>query len=357
MVNNIQNFPEVSVHLIVRNGEKYVGKCLEALKAQTYSRIKVGIFDNASNDATLDIAKKVYPEAVIIKFDRNYVLGGGFNRSLYYTKSPYVIGLSVDILMAPDFVEKAVEALEKNKNMGVLQAKILRWEYDINKKSDIIDTTGMQIFKSRRIINRGHGEKDIGQYNRAEEIFCYEGAVPFFRREALEDMKMEKFKPFYAPYSDAPDRARYPYEYLDEDFIWYADEVDLGWRMRLFGWGTWYEPKVRAWHDRQTTHKLSGSYKNFIKHRKTVPAFKRKLDFQNQRLSFVKNDFGVNMLLCIPWFLKRELFLFAYMLIWERGSLGAYLNLFRMLPKMLKKRRFIMKKNTVSASQMRKWFE
>ncbi|MEX2145343.1 MAG: glycosyltransferase family 2 protein [Candidatus Spechtbacterales bacterium] len=349
--------PEVSVHLIVHNGEKYIGKCLEALKAQTYPNIKFRVFDNASTDATLSIAKNIFADIEIIKFDKNYILGGGFNRSLYYTDSVYVVGLSVDIIMAPDFIERACGAMEKNKKMGVLQAKILRWDFENNKKTKIIDTTGMQIFKSRRIINRGHGEKDRGQYDKAEEIFCYEGAVPFFRAKALGEAKMEKFKPFYAHYSDPADRARYPYEYLDEDFIWYADEVDLGWRMRLLGWGSWYEPGALAWHDRQTTHKLSGSYKNFIKHRKTVPGFKRKLDFQNQRLAFIKNDFWVNMLLDIPWFLKRELFLFAYMLVWERESLGAYLNIIKMFGKMIAKRRVIMEKRVVSASNMRKWFK
>lgn len=345
------------MHLIVHNGEKYISKCLEALAKQTYTNIRVRVFDNASTDSTRDLAKNMYPGAEIIKFNKNYILGGGFNRSLYYTKSPYVVGLSVDVLIAPDFIEKAVLAMEENKKAGVLQAKILRWDFEKNKKTKIIDTTGMQIFKSRRIINRGHGEEDKEQYDTPEEIFCYEGAVPFFRREALEDAKMDKFKPFYAPYTDSADRARYPYEYLDEDFIWYADEVDLGWRLRLLGWGSWYEPTVRAWHDRQTTHTLSGSHKNFIKHRKTVPAFKRKLDFQNQRLTFIKNDFWVNMLLDAPWFLKRELFLFVYILIWERSSLGAYLNIVRMLPKMIKKRRIIMNKKTVSANEMREWFK
>lgn len=348
--------PEVSIHLIVYNGEKYIRRCLEAVVKQTYPNIKFRIFNNASTDNTVEIAKSLLPDVEVIDFPKNYVLGGGFNRSLYYSDSPYVVGLCVDVAMAPDFVENAVKIMENNLKMGALQAKILRYDLEHDENTNTIDTTGMQVFKSMRVINRGHGEIDQGQYENAEEIFCYEGAAPFFRREALEDAKMEKFSPHYAFYSDKYDLNKYPHEYLDEDFVWYADEVDLGWRMRLMGWGSWYDPSVIAWHDRQTTHKLSGGYKEFIRQRRAVPDFKRKLDLQNQRLSFIKNGFWVNMVVYAPWFLKRELFLFVYVLIWERSSLAAYWNILKMAPKMLKKRSRIMKKKKISAKDMRKWF-
>ncbi|MEX0877474.1 MAG: glycosyltransferase family 2 protein [Candidatus Spechtbacterales bacterium] len=349
--------PEVSVHLIVYNGEKYIKQCLEAVKAQTYENIKFRVFNNASTDKTINIIKEVSPETEIINFEKNYVLGGGFNRSLYFSDSPYVVGLSVDILMAPDFIESAVRTMEDKKDAGVLQAKILHWNYEENKKTDVIDTTGMQIFRSRRIINRGHGEEDKGQYDKQEEIFLYEGAVPFFRRNALEDVKIVKFGRSNAPYADKGDSEKYPYEYLDEDFVWYADEVDLGWRLQLAGWKTFYDPAVIAWHDRQTTKKLAAGYRDFIEQRKLVPAFKRKLDLQNQRLTFIKNDFWVNILLDAPFFLKRELFLFIYVLFWERSSLSAYLGIIRLMPKMLRKRRIIMRNKKVDRKYIAKWFE
>lgn len=349
----MSNNPEVSIHLIVYNGEKYLRRCLLAVKAQTYKNIKFRVFNNASTDNTISILREVWPASELINFDKNYILGGGFNRSLYFSNSTYVVGLSVDVAMAPDFVERAVNAMESHKKVGVLQAKTLRWDSETQENTNVIDTTGMQIFRSRRIINRGHGEQDRGQYEKAEEIFCYEGAVPFFRREALEDARMLKSKKLTSANATSD---KYPYEYLDEDFVWYADEVDLGWRMRMLGWSSWYEPSVVAYHDRQTTHKLSKGYRNFINLRKTVPEFKRRLDFENQRLTFIKNDFWVNILKDLPWFLKRELFLFVYFLIWERSTLSAYWNILRMTPLMLRKRREVMKHRKVSEQEMHEWF-
>ncbi|OGZ58978.1 MAG: hypothetical protein A3F94_00945 [Candidatus Spechtbacteria bacterium RIFCSPLOWO2_12_FULL_38_22] len=341
------NKPEVSVHLVVYNGERYLRRCLEAIKAQTYENIKFRIFNNASTDNTIAILREVWPSAELINFDKNHSLGGGFNRSLYYSDSPYVVGLCVDVAMASDFIERAVDVVERYKKIGVLQAKIYRYDWEKNENTNIIDTTGIQIFRSRRITNRGHGEQDTGQYNVAGGIFCYEGAVPLFRREALDDASVLK---------DKKDD-KYPYEYLDEDFVWYADELDLGWRMRLLGWENWYEPSVIAYHDRQTTHKLSHSYRDFIRLRRTVPAFKRRLDFENQRLAFIKNDFGVSILMNLPWFLKRELFLFVYFLIWERSTVPAYWHIIKKTPLMLHKRKKIMKRRKISKGELRRWFK
>lgn len=345
--NEVDRKPSVSVNLIVYNGEKYVRQCVEHVKKQDYSNIKFRIFNNASTDKTLEIAKEVWQEVEVINFPKNYGLGGGFNRSLYCTDSKYVLGLCVDVLMDENFILRAVEIMEQKPDVGVLQAKILRFDYETNLKTNIIDTTGLEIYKSYRVVNRGHGEKDEGQYDNAGEIFCYEGAVPFFRQEALEDVKMLKSKK----------GSKYPHEYLDEDFVWYADELDLGWRMRMRGWKNWYDPSIIAWHDRQTTHSLSGSRRNFIKQRKKVSSLKRKLDFRNQRLAFIKNEFCVNILLHALRILKRELFLFVYFLIWEQSSLLAYWEILKILPKMLKKRIVIIHNRKTSAKDIRKFFK
>jgi len=276
--------------------------------------------NNASTDNTIAILREVWPSAELINFDKNHSLGGGFNRSLYYSDSPYVVGLCVDVAMASDFIERAVDVVERYKKIGVLQAKIYRYDWEKNENTNIIDTTGIQIFRSRRITNRGHGEQDTGQYNVAGGIFCYEGAVPLFRREALDDASVLKDK--------KDDR-----------------------------WENWYEPSVIAYHDRQTTHKLSHSYRDFIRLRRTVPAFKRRLDFENQRLAFIKNDFGVSILMNLPWFLKRELFLFVYFLIWERSTVPAYWHIIKKTPLMLHKRKKIMKRRKISKGELRRWFK
>ncbi|MDP3795382.1 MAG: glycosyltransferase [bacterium] len=332
-----QHLPPVSIHLIVYNGEKYIRRCLECVQAQTYRNIELRLFDNASTDRTVATARTVIPDLEIITFPENYGLGPAFNRSLRWSSAPYVIELCVDVLMAPDFVERAVAAIERDPHIGVVQGKTLRYDKETDTITDIIDTTGLIIFRSRRVIMRGHGERDRGQYDRGGEVFCYEGAVPFFRRAALESVKIDS-------------------QYFDEDFFWYADELDLGWRLRHQGWICWYEPTVRAEHDRQTTKRLSQGWRSFVALRRTIPAHKRYLDFRNQRLAFLKNDYLLTLIKDALCWMPRELGLFAYFLLFERSTLRAYSDIVRMAPAMLRKRRAILGTAATPRTEMERWF-
>ncbi|PIQ92560.1 MAG: hypothetical protein COV69_02280 [Parcubacteria group bacterium CG11_big_fil_rev_8_21_14_0_20_39_14] len=334
------NEPLFLINLVVKDGEKYIRKCLEAALNQDFDNYQVMVFDNYSQDGTRKIVEDEFPEAKLIKFDRNYGLGGGFNRSLGHSDSKYAVLLCVDVILNPDFLKKVAQILEKDQKIGALQPKVLIWQSESDTFTNIIDTVGFEIFKSRRIINRGHGEEDNNQYKEGE-IFSYEGACPVFKREALEDVKM--------PFNNG--------EYLDEDFEWYADDIDLGWRMRVLGWKSYFSPKAIAWHDRQTTKRLKRGRKDFIKLRRKIPAKKRMLDFRNQRLAIVKNEFPLHFLKDFPYFFIREIQLLIYFLLFEQSSLFGIFSFFKLLPKMLKKRRWITERRRISRKEMEKWFK
>ncbi len=328
--------PRVSVSLVVYNGEKYIRDCLLAVRAQTYRAMEVVVFDNNSTDRTRDIVRAEFPEFRLVTNDRNWGLGPGWNKCLTLTTGAYFVGLCADVVIHPDFVHNGVAVMERDTGIGALQAKIYSVQEGI--RTNIIDTTGFIIFKSRRIVNRGHGEKDVGQYDQEGEVFSYEGAVPLWRRTAMEESAVNG-------------------ECHDEDFFWYADDIDFGWRMRLFGWKSWYAPNVIAYHDRSTTKRLSTGYRDFIRQRKTIPARKRMLDWQNIHLTFLKNDFAVSILKHLPYILKRELALLAYIIVFEPGTLRAVVRILRLLPRMILKRRIIMRTKKASRSDMERWFQ
>ena len=327
--------PLVSITLVVRNGEKYIRDCLLSVRAQTYKNLELTVLDNSTTDATRDIVATEFPEFHLIAHPGNTYFGPGQNMCMPLTHGKYILGLCADVVLDTHFTERAVAAMEQDSTVGAVQAKIYRRENGMT--TDIIDTTGFVIFKSRRIINRGHGEKDEGQYDAREEVFSYEGAVPFWRRQALEES---------AVWGEAH----------DEDYIWYADDIDLGWRMRLFGWKSMYEPTVIAHHDRSTTKRLSGGRKDFIAMRKELPARKKMLDWQNQHFTFIKNDLFVYALKDIWYVLPRELAFFAYIVIFEPYTLRALPHMIRMLPRMLRKRRYIMKHKKTARTEMDQWF-
>lgn len=354
--------PLISINLVVYNEEKRIRDCLKTVFNQTYENYEVLIFDNNSTDKTLKIIKTEFSEKIssgklrIFKSDKNYGFGPGQNRAGKMTSGKYILGLCADVWLKDDFMEKAVDMMEKGLKIGVLQAKIYRLanahsqtdaQYDEIQPfgcsklnfTDIIDTCGFEIYKSRRVINRGHGIKDIGQFAKEEEIFSYEGACPFWRREALENSAIWD-------------------QYHDEDYFWYGDDIDLGWRMRLLGWKNYFAPQVIAWHERQTTKRTSKSKLDFIRQRKLLPKNKKMLDWVNLRLTFVKNDLEVLRWPDIYRFLNREIQLFIYSLIFEPYTIFVGLPRFiKYLPRALKKRKEIMRRKKVSMEEIKKWYK
>jgi len=327
----------VSVSLVVRNGEKFIRRCLDAVKGQTYGNVEVLVFDNDSSDKTLEIVREEYPDFKIHQSKTNYAVGGGQNRALKLVSGKYILALCVDVILDKFFIENAVSLMEKHPDWGALQAKIYSWDIKTGRKTRMIDTTGFEIFKSRRIINRGHGQMDKGQFQTIQEVFSFEGACPFFRRRALLESAIKG-------------------EVYDEDFFWYTDDIDLGWRMRLFGWKSVYAPSVIAYHDRQTTKRLSSGKLDFIQMRRRIPRLKRKLDMRNQYLMLVKNDILWLFLRHLPFFLWRQIQLLVYILLFEPFVFVSLPSFFRLLPRMIKKRRIIMKRKKVSIEEISRFF-
>ena len=362
----------VTINLVVLNGEKYIHRCLSSVLAQTYShdQIEINILDNGSTDETKDIIRNwelgmaikatARLHAVVgnssfatlnfIESGQNLGMWPGHEELLKHSAGKYVIVLSVDVILDKDFISNTVRVMDKDEKIGALQAKIYSYNIgDVGEgelSKEIIDTCGFKIFKSRRIINIGHGEKDDGRFNQKEEIFAVEGAVPVFRKEAFEDCRIAR--PSTVSGSSN--------EIADHDIFWYGEDLDVAWRMRVFGWKQIFVPNVIAWHDRQTTKNLRKTFGDFLSTRMGLPLRKRRLEWRNVRFTIIKNDYTINILKDLPFILKREIMMLGYIIIFEPKVLGEVPTFFRLLPKILRKRREIMKRKVASPKEMRKWF-
>jgi len=360
----------VTINLVVLNGEKYIRHFLESLEKQTYPRDKIqfNVLDNGSIDNTVSIIDSYklqatsYKHVNFVKNKINLGMWPGQEELLKYSDGEYVIATAVDIILDKDFIKNAVEAMEKDPKIGALQPKIYKFDlpevesrniFEVRpQKTTIIDTCGFKIFKSRRVVNIGHGEEDKGQYDDLGEIFAVEGAVPVFRKEALENCRIKLTS------KEATAQNEVSSEIVDHDYFWYGDDLDLAWRMRLFGWKQVFTPNVIAWHDRQTTKTLRKRWLDYILRvpaRRQIPIRKRQLDWRNTRWTLVKNDYIINILRDLPWIVSREFAVLGYAVLFEPGVLKEIPTFFRYLPKMLRKRREIMKRVVVSPKEFRKW--
>lgn len=346
----------VSVNLVTWNSAKVLPEALGSLKAQTFKDWSLTIVDNASKDGTVDIVRKKMPEATVLRNFKNLGFSHAHNQAIRMSRQKwvlddrkgresderYVLVMNPDIIMVPDFLEKLVAYADGKHAIGSFGGKLLKVlhrleEHEDPRFTETIDSTGIRIRRNRRITERGAGEQDVGQYDEAGEVFGITGALALYRIEALDS----------AAYQDG--------EIFDEDFFAYKEDIDLAWRLRLLGWGAAYTPDAVSYHYRGAGLPEKAKLLKAMKARKGRSAQVNRYSARNHLLLLAKNDDWVNRLMHAPLICGYELMKFLFTAVATPRVIVAYLDIFRFLPKMWRKRAFTMKQRKASASDIRKW--
>ena len=324
----------VTIQIVVHNGQKYIRSCLDAVRKQDYDSFSCVVLDNASEDNTREIIKNEYPEMALIESQKNLGMWPGQEFLLQHTDAPFILSLCVDVVIAPNFISVMMPVFE-DESVGALQSKM----YQQGAK-DQIDSCGFSITRGRRVINIGHGEKDGASFSVQKEIFGVEGAAPFFRRSALNACRIDE-------------------AIWDPKFFWYGDDLDLAWRMNLFGFRQVFVPSAIAWHDRSTTKGIASGILDAIRRikiRREIPLKKRQLDMANTRWTIIKNDSIINVLRDALYILIREIKTLGYMTLFEPKVLAGWVRFFKGLPYMIRQRKLIKKHIRRTPNEMHKWF-
>lgn len=361
---------KVSIQIVTWNSLKFLPDCLTSIFNQTNKNFSVLVIDNASTDSTIDFLRSHYPAIKILRNHKNLGFTTAHNQGIRLTirRQPlkdnhYILILNPDIILKDDFLEKILPAIEKNKKIGAIGGKLFKIytsdeEIQEKTKTKIIDSVGLKIFKNRRVINQGEGEIDKGQYDREKTVFGLSGACVLYRLSALEDIKIPKYTTNSQIYLNSlkhNEQARVGYEYFDEDFFAYKDDIDLAWRLNQRGWQLFYFPLAQAYHFRQIAGREKTNLLEIIKNRKQRSHYLNYLSYRNHLFCLIKNESLINFLKDFPFIFFYELKKFLYLLFFEPRIIKALFDVFKKLPVMLKKRQLIQKIKKISTEDFRKF--
>lgn len=120
-------FPEITVVVLNWNGKRYLGRCLTALRQTAYpaERFKVILADNASTDGSPEWVRERFPEVQVLENGENLGFGGGNNRAIQASSSPFVALLNTDTAVQPDWLLHLVEPHLADRRVGASTAKLL----------------------------------------------------------------------------------------------------------------------------------------------------------------------------------------------------------------------------------------
>ena len=136
--------PKVSVIIPVYNVEKYLSRCLQSVCGQTLQDIEIICINDGSTDNSAQILAEFAVRDTRLKVitQENRGLSEARNRGLDEAEGEYIAFVDSDDFVAPDFVQRLVDAAEKT-NSEIVNCDFLKVTDETVLKQQNID---VQIF-------------------------------------------------------------------------------------------------------------------------------------------------------------------------------------------------------------------
>jgi glycosyltransferase involved in cell wall biosynthesis len=118
----------LSIGVPVFNGERYLARALEGLRAQALTDIEVVIADNASTDRTAEIARAVVAgddRFRYVRRDHNVGLVPNYNRIFAETDGEFFAWHAADDIADPEFYRACVDLLRQRPDAAAAVSEIL----------------------------------------------------------------------------------------------------------------------------------------------------------------------------------------------------------------------------------------
>jgi len=343
---------KVVVSIVSWNSVKYLTDALNSVRAQTYPDVSVVLVDNGSDDGSAALVRENFPEVAVLQNTRNLGFSRAHNQAIQYARANhtredenvFMLVMNPDIILGENFLAQLMDRAAHRVDVGSVGGKLLR-VYEVmdgdmtdKKFTDVIDSTGIRVFKSRRATDRSSGEVDAGQFERSGEVFGISGACALYRLRALLDV--------------APDG-----QFFDEDFFAYKEDVDLAWRLQLRGWKSLYVPSARAYHYRFLSADEKTTLWSLLRGRSGRSKFLSRLSYRNHLLMLLKNEQMRNALIDLPRICFQETKKAMYLAVFEPSTLVSALPaVIKEVPNTLRKRQRNMKAARTHAKEVRRWF-
>jgi GT2 family glycosyltransferase len=207
------------------NGLQHLEVCLDSLRRQTHPSYEVLLVDNGSTDGSQAFVRAHYPEVRLIELGRNLGFTGACNAGIAAASGDIVILLNNDTEAEPDWLTAIAAAMAADDDVGIVASKMLLFD-----RRDHFHAAGDFVRVDGTPGNRGVWQQDIGQYERAEDVFSACGGAAAYRRAMLDQIGV-----------------------LDEAFFFSCEDVDLAWRAHLAGWRVRYVPDAVVYHKLKAT--------------------------------------------------------------------------------------------------------
>ncbi len=212
--------PLLSVAVLSYDGRHLLEVILPSLARQRFRDFEVIVVDNGSRDDTVAWLSRTWPQVEIVSLPENGGVTAALNVCARAGRGELIGLFNNDLELEPACLGELVAALREHPEAGWAGGKLRDFE-----RRETIDGAGDVFTWAATGGRRGHGERDVGQYDEPRAIFGACGGAALYRRSALAHVGE-----------------------FDEDFFAFYEDVDWNLRAQLAGFSCRYVPSAVVYH-------------------------------------------------------------------------------------------------------------
>lgn len=206
----------VSIVIPNLNGERLLGRCLDALRGV---HAEVILVDNGSVDRSIDVARRTLPDIKAIQNRRNLGFAKACNQGADASRGSCLLFLNSDVVLSETCLNDLMEHARADREAAAWQPKLMRAD------GRTWDSAGSFFTRTGFLWHEGLNETGADRFPDARDVFALKGACMLVRTEAFRAVGG-----------------------FDADFVSYFEDSDLCWRLWLAGWIVRYVPVCCAYH-------------------------------------------------------------------------------------------------------------
>ena len=215
----------IAIVIVTHEAERFVDDCFGSLRAADPSGLDLEVIavDNGSRDGTVARIRGRFPEVRVIENGRNLGFAAGNNvgiRLALDRGADFVYLLNPDTEVAPGFLREVLAVARDHPEAGAVQSLLL-----LASERGLVNTAGNAV----HFLGLGYcthfRQPAVTVADAPAEIAFASGACVLLRSRALRAAGL-----------------------FDEELFLYQEDLDLGWRLRLAGFGSLLAPRSVVFH-------------------------------------------------------------------------------------------------------------
>ncbi len=267
---------KLSVIIVNFNTDRFLIDCIKSIyKSILISHnFEIIVVDNASSNFPQKEIEHKYPQIRIIRNSNNYGFAKANNIGIQNAHGDYILLLNPDTILSADTLVKMIDYMDNNLRVGLATCKVELASGELDDAchrgfptplNALFHFSGLSsLFPNSKIFNGYH----LGYQNmdKSHEIDSCAGAFMIIRRQAGKEVN-----------------------WLDEEYFWYGEDIDLCYRVKQNGWKIIFHPITTIKHYKGVSAGIKKHSRNLSVADKETQMMATKARFEAMKIFYQKH--------------------------------------------------------------------